>query len=238
METDVENSREPRRHRIWKNPIVVLLGSTVLFIGVQMLGAILFLPLTQNTSNTNIQLLIMSGGNLLVLGVGLVIFKRIVHAGWRAFGLSWPSWRAVAEVVPALLLYFTSSLVVTLLATQFIPGFDAEQVQDIGFGQLHTPLELIAAFLTLVVLVPIFEEVLFRGVLFKGLRHRVPFWLSAVVTSLIFATAHGQLNVAVDTFALSLLLCFLVERHDSIVPSIMLHALKNSLAFSLLFVFK
>jgi membrane protease YdiL (CAAX protease family) len=40
---------------------------------------------------------------------------------------------------------------------------------------------------------------------------------------------------ALDTFTLSLVLCYLRQKTDSLWPGIMLHALKNGLAFMSLF---
>ena len=90
----------------------------------------------------------------------------------------------------------------------------------------------------LVIVTPIFEETVFRGFLFKGLRRRLPFWAAASVVSVMFAFAHGQWNVALDTFVLSLILCFLVEKNNSLIPSILLHELKNEVAFTALFILK
>jgi membrane protease YdiL (CAAX protease family) len=57
-----------------------------------------------------------------------------------------------------------------------------------------------------------------------------------VFTSAIFGFAHGQWNVGVDTFALSLALCYLAYKTNSLWPSVLLHSLKNLIAFILVFV--
>ncbi len=41
-----------------------------------------------------------------------------------------------------------------------------------------------------VVLAPLGEELLFRGLLLRGLVRRIRFWPAAVVSSLLFAAAH------------------------------------------------
>ncbi|MDQ5913337.1 MAG: protease family protein [Patescibacteria group bacterium] len=228
---------EHPKNAFWKNPLAVIIGSSALFLFVQALSASLLVPIKDLVA-PNVQVLLFGVASVATLFLLLSIIKRTIHASWQSIGLKLPRLNSFLEVAPSLILYFLLSFAVTSLAIKFVPGFDVEQAQDVGFKALEQPLELLAAFITLVVLTPVFEETLFRGVLFKGLRHRVPFWLSAVITSLIFAAAHMQLNVAIDTFALSLILCFLVERSTSIYPAILLHALKNALAFSLLFIFK
>ncbi|HMS30884.1 MAG TPA: type II CAAX endopeptidase family protein [Candidatus Saccharibacteria bacterium] len=232
------NSNESVAKTLWNNPIFILVGSMGLFLLTQLLSALAVLPVSQTLKNDNYTLAAYVGTGLLTLIVILSIIRVIHPFRWSAIGLMWPSRRALVSVIPALFIYIFISASLTILATQFIPGFNAQQVQDVGFDKLNHPAELVTAFLALVVITPIVEEVIFRGILFKGLRRRLPFWVSAVFTSVLFAVAHGQWNVAVDTFALSIILCYLVEKNQSSVPTILVHGLKNGLAFVLLFVYK
>ena len=94
-------------------------------------------------------------------------------------------------------------------------------------------------FLTLVVLAPLAEEVLFRGYLFGKIRKLAPFWISAIMASLTFGLAHLwagpgtalQWLVAIDTFVLSLVLCLLREHTGAIWAGVLVHAIKNGIAF-------
>ena len=222
----------------WHNPFTVIFSALVLFFASQVFGALFVVPLSRYIPNQNYQIVVFIGMNLLVmlglLGTAMkVIGFSWADVGWRPVGA-----KSLLRIVPAFLVYFFVSTGFTLLATKLIPGFNVDQTQDIGFSNLAKPSELTATFIALVILTPIFEEIIFRGVLFRGLKRKLPFWFAAIVTSLAFAVAHLQWNVAVDTFALSLIMCYLVEKSESIVPSILLHAIKNSLAFVLLFVIK
>ena len=141
----------------------------------------------------------------------------------------------VGWAVVAFVIYFWTTIVVSLLVAQ-IPGFNAEQEQNVGFNGVTTTLEYIMAFIGLVVLPPIFEETLFRGYLFGRLRQHLGFWFSTLVTSLVFGFVHGQWNVGIDTFVLSIFLCVLREHTGSLWASMILHALKNGLAYFFLFI--
>ena len=133
--------------------------------------------------------------------------------------------------------YFIVSILTVLILSMFpIPGLDLEQVQNVGFENLTSGYEYVAAFLALVVFAPLFEEIIFRGYLFGRLRRLSGFWVSAILTSLTFAVLHFQFNVGIDVFILSLFLCYLREKFDSIWPGILVHALKNGLAYTLLFI--
>lgn len=130
--------------------------------------------------------------------------------------------------------YLVTSIMVIAVLSQ-IPGFDIDQPQDIGQSQPEMLSAYVIAFIGLVVLPPLYEELIFRGFMFGALRRQVSFWVSTVLVSLAFAAVHGQLNVAVDTFVLSVFLCALRERTGSIWAPIFVHALKNGLAFMVLF---
>jgi membrane protease YdiL (CAAX protease family) len=82
--------------------------------------------------------------------------------------------------------------------------------------------------------------------LYKGLRNKFSFPVAAVATSLLFALGHLQFGsgapllwvAGLDTFVLSVVLCYLREKTGSLWPGIMIHAAKNAVAFSVLFLFK
>lgn len=141
---------------------------------------------------------------------------------------------ALLSVVP----YFAISIALQALAVAFISGFDASEAQNIGFGATSSLGELVLVFGALVILAPLAEELIFRGYMFGHGRQNLNFWPAAVITSLIFAIAHGQWNVGLDTFVLSMVLCYLREKTGSIWAGVILHALKNALAYSLLFIWK
>jgi membrane protease YdiL (CAAX protease family) len=224
--------------KILLNPIIVLISSIAVFTISQFVGVFIATKLFNGTGNANLLLTTYAVFSSVSLLLFLFITKKILNFEWSALGVKWSGWKGVFATVPALFSYFVISLGLTYIATKIIPGFKLEQAQDVGFKDIKQSSELVMSFLALVVFTPIMEELVFRGMLFKGLNKRLPFWISAIAASLVFATLHGQWNVAVDTFALSLILCYLVKSYDSILPTIFLHAIKNSIAFSLLFIFK
>jgi len=149
----------------------------------------------------------------------------------------WLNFRMAGRAVVVWLMYFFTTAVVSAILTAIqIPGLNLEQKQSLGFEQLSGIFAYIAAFVLLVVLAPIFEELLFRGYLFGAIRARNNFWVSAILTSFTFALMHGQFNVGIDVFILSLFLCYLRERTQTIWPGILVHALKNGMAYTLLFI--
>lgn len=221
-----------------QSPLVVICAAVFLFFGSQILGVGVSQLFIQHIKEQSYQLLVIIALNALALGLLVSFVQNFIRVKLSSLGIKLPALRSLLYILPAFLIYFLASAVFTMFAIKYIPGFKSDQVQDIGFNNLKQPLQLVAGFISLAVITPLYEEFIFRGVLFKGLRRKLPFWVSAVIASVVFAVAHMQWNVAVDVFALSLVLCFLVEKSQSIFPGVLLHALKNSIAFILLFIHK
>lgn len=131
--------------------------------------------------------------------------------------------------------YLVLTIIFGIVVQSIWNGFDADQTQPVGFQGIKYNYEFVLAFIALVVVPPIVEELLFRGYLFGKLRAKSGFWLSAIITSVLFGLVHLQWNVGVDVFALSLVLCYLRERTGTVWAGIALHMIKNGMAFFLLF---
>lgn len=88
------------------------------------------------------------------------------------------------------------------------------------------------ALLTLapILVAPIAEEILFRGVCFGWLRARLGFLVASLVSSALFATWHASLVVAAPLFIVGLLLAWVYERTGSLWFAILWHAAFNSVS--------
>jgi membrane protease YdiL (CAAX protease family) len=87
--------------------------------------------------------------------------------------------------------------------------------------------------LVVALLAPIFEEIIFRGVVLGGLSRYISFGWANLVQALLFAAIHDDLPRFPYYFTLGLLAGALVKRTQSLGPAIALHVLNNLLAFSL-----
>jgi len=165
--------------------------------------------------------------------------KRSLRAiGWRRI-----RWSDVLVMLASFAVYFVAYAVLLAVATHFIPSLNAGQKQELGFDNVGGTRNLLLTFASLVVLPPVVEETVFRGFIFTSLRKNLRFVWAALATSLLFAAAHLEFGsgkplvwvAALDTFTLSLVLCYVREKTDSLWPGIMLHALKNGIAFASLY---
>lgn len=172
---------------------------------------------------------------LIIVGLPWLVFHY--RTTKRELGLQrWPSWSDVGIAPAGFFVYLIVTGVLVTLAQQYLTFIDWDQAQEIGYSQVGGQLEVILAFVMLVIVAPIAEEIIFRGYLLGKLRKYAPTWLAILVTSILFGMVHGQLNVGIDTFALSVVMCLTVVLTKSLWPAILIHMMKNGLAFYFLFI--
>jgi membrane protease YdiL (CAAX protease family) len=78
--------------------------------------------------------------------------------------------------------------------------------------------------LRILILVPVGEELLFRGALFGWLRRRLSAWWTISITAIVFALIHGFLIILPVAFLLGAALGWVRERTSSVIPGIVTHS--------------
>ncbi|MDQ2973178.1 MAG: CPBP family intramembrane metalloprotease [bacterium] len=187
--------------------------------------------------------LILAVEVFIILGVVLVL--KLSRRSVREFNISILKPSTMLRIALYFAVYFVATFLMTILLTLFVPQVDVNQVQQIGFEGAAGE-SLILVFLALCVAVPIAEEVLFRGFLYRGAKKYVGLVLATIVTTIIFGLAHLEFGsgealnwiAAIDTALFSLALIYTYEKEKTLLAPIILHAIKNTLAFIFLFVVK
>ncbi len=196
-------------------------------------------------SSAFFQFIFVAGIEALTIGL-LYVFMRRRKTPWKAIGWIKPKWRDLGYALGGFGVYFlTYGIIISSLVERYLP-IDTEQRQELGFDTAAVGPDLILIFLSLVILPPLIEEIIVRGFLFTGLKAKLAFVPAALITSVVFGAAHLQWGgdapllwtAAIDTFILSMILVYLRHVTGSLWPGIVLHFIKNGLAFLALFVFK
>lgn len=182
----------------------------------------------------------------LVLVMGIPYWLAGRRTSLKLLGINdWPTILEVIIAPLAMVVYMLLTGILMLIAINLF-SVDIHQRQALPFSEtmLATHSQYLLAFITLVVLAPIVEELLFRGYLYGKLRNSFKIWISVLATSLAFGLAHLwvgfnnplQWAVAIDTFALSVIMTTAREYMGAIWVPILMHMIKNGLAFYLLFI--
>lgn len=106
-----------------------------------------------------------------------------------------------------------------------MPKFINEAFEELSIS----PIILI---LSVAVVAPIYEEVIFRGILLKGMAKKINPIIALVVSALFFAVMHMNIPQGINAFLLGLVIGFIYLRTGSIYLSIFSHFVNNFLALS------
>ena len=120
-------------------------------------------------------------------------------------------------------LLMASSVVIEPLLALF-PAEDYNAVTDlVGKGAW--------SILSVVVCAPLFEEMLFRGLVFESCRERFGGGGAVLISALLFGLIHVVPVQVINAFVVGIILGFIYLRTRSLANVILLHAVNNALAY-------
>lgn len=117
-----------------------------------------------------------------------------------------------------ILLLFLSGIL-----TKIIPSY-GEVVNQLNVAS-KSALQLVIA----IILIPIYEEIVFRGIIFGYLRKNFNIIVAILVQALIFGIMHLNLVQGIYTFILGIVLALIYMYSDSILGNITVHIIFNLL---------
>lgn len=180
-------------------------------------------------------------------GMGILIYVALALGGWyfalnrRGVGWSEGGFRRVAPVtllkmVPVTIgMMLLNALVIGLSSTTF-GDVPTAQDQIVGGADAITFEDFVWLFALGAIAAPIVEEFLFRGLLYPLLRGRFKAVAAVALSAFLFAFLHFYPTLIPALLTMGIVLAVLVERYDSILPSIVVHALNNGTALVALYV--
>lgn len=227
--------------------IAIALGKSVcyllLFLGMQVLVQVPVIvvatgaELSGNTALSgelydwyfrNITTLTAVSG-LLTIGVILAFYlirrKKLGEALWLR-PLPAPALLTGAALAPAL--YFVVTIALAMLPEQWLESY-SEASAGLDSGG-------VIGVIAIVLVAPVVEEFVFRGLIATRLSRAMPGWLAVVLSAVLFGVCHGHPVWFGYAFVLGVFFGFIDLRAGSILPSILGHMVFNAIGqiFSLL----
>lgn len=217
---------------VTKASVLIILGSLALML---LAGILLFVSGVDRKPQVGL-------GSPLLFGLGVGIYLLVILAvywfavrrpgsswqqvGFRPFASGWLPFLPVLVIVQLL----GMALINTQLVVLFTGGpFENPQIEAVTGGTRLTTRDLVALLLLIAVIAPIAEELFFRGMLYPVLRQRGSASWAIGINALLFAVVHFIPLLLPALFFLGLILAWVRERTQSIVPGILLHAMQNGL---------
>ena len=171
--------------------------------------------------------------------VGGILFLKFHEISWREIsGLDTARWqRQLGLVIGALLIalpvMFSLKLISELMMEKLgWPVTDQKAVEMI-FQAKSTGLKIYMGFFA-VVLAPLAEEFVFRGLIFSGLKKMGWPKCAWLGSSLLFALIHGSAPIFLPLFVFALALAWLCEKTEGLLAPIAAHSLFNAANLAIL----
>ena len=151
----------------------------------------------------------------------VLFLKNPLHL-WRVFGLG----RRVDWLLVMASLALISMLDWAIYT--YAPVSDADPTDFLESAQPAFP-ELAALLFSSAIVAPVFEEIVFRGFLFQGLRKKTGVVWAAVISTIFFSLIHTQYDIWgwISVSLTGVAACYMTWRTGSLKSAIALHSLTN-----------
>lgn len=143
-------------------------------------------------------------------------------------GLTKSDWKFLLPYIPLSFLFFNfgHSLIVHFFG-------EGEALNQLAVESMFNYLPIWQIFLMTVIVAPIVEEVLFRGLILFSAGRKTPSWLRLIVSSLLFGLVHSPTNISslYIYVGMGFLFSYAAKRTNSLEAPIVYHFLNNLLGF-------
>lgn len=83
--------------------------------------------------------------------------------------------------------------------------------------------------ISIILIIPIFEEVLFRGLIYNELKKHLNIFVAIIIQGAIFALSHGNMLQGIYTFIMAIVLAIVYDKTQSILAPMLFHVMYNLL---------
>lgn len=175
----------------------------------------------------------------LALGVLILVAKKIFSARVTRDSLGLrglPTWTDILLSPVGYIVSLLGAVAIVYVMQLILPVVNWSETQDVGFNNVVSSMDRIITFVALVILAPLMEELIFRGYLYSRLRGKMSALPAIILVSVLFGVMHGQWNVGIVVGVMSVVLCIAREMTGTIYAGILMHMIRNGIAFYMLYV--
>ena len=175
--------------------------------------------------------LIVLGGTAVVTLVAVWIhLLRRRGLRWADVGLRRPDRSPLHLMwqIPAVMITGAVASMLVLIPLGATEAADDAALADLVAGG---PVLMVSGMLTVAVLVPVAEEVVFRGIVLAALRARFQVVAGTTLAGAAFAVVHLLPPALPYLLVVGIALCAMAEWYRSIIPGIVLHGVNNAVVF-------
>lgn len=218
----------------------ICLGLVFIYLSVNLTGYLIL------KLNRNIRYIVNIISSLCMYGFGIwfiVYFLKVNYqSSLSSIGIRWYKWlKGSFKGILFYLGFIPILLILTYIGLIFcyILGITPQPHPLVEILKKEKSLLFIYHLvITAIVIAPVFEEILFRGLFYQALKRHLGYIRAAVISSGLFSLMHFNPSQFLPVLGLGMLLCFIFEYTGSLVPVIVLHIFNNGLFLGLFFILK
>lgn len=215
--------------------IFKFLGMIFLLLGFEIFSELLAAKFIQiygqiKNETLNIKYHLLLGQVISGILIIPIIYKRSRKTPYIKLSVKKDFWKMIVigfgffflgNIVVSILLYFLKDLP---SITRIFETF--EEVSNLSSGFFLT-------FIVIVILGPITEELIFRGILFEEVNRLFDYKFAIFSTAILFGIVHFNILQGVNAFLLAIILAIVYYYRKNILDSILIHMVNNFLALIL-----
>ena len=225
--------------RPWKlEAVLALLAGLVVGWSALNLSAIgvTQLALHKNSPNRLFEFIISSFSFYIVALVLIHFFLRFHGATWNdLFGFRKLRWQSIAAALAAAVIFLPAGLTLKKLSAVLLTKVGLNPVEQTSMQALELSVSLgqkIVFGIAALLMAPIVEESLFRGILYPVVKQQGYPKLALFGSSVAFAAIHTNLVTFLPLFLLALVFVFLLEITDALLAPVIAHSCFNGINFA------
>lgn len=210
-------------------------------LATALVALVMFILQFKNPDASYSDLYSFASSSAIMISISTIVYL-LSNVGFTLMGLKWAKIRTSELIktrdfsVGKAIQYCFSAIFIQYAAALFSVafsdiidkyGFSTDVIDDSNFAK--TTAGFILMIIYTCIIAPITEELLFRGMLLKTFS-RANQRFAIVASSIFFGLAHGNLTQFMLAFLLGMFLSHITLKHNSILPSIIVHIFVNTTA--------
>lgn len=219
--------------------LAAILMAIILYVGISTLGTYIamgYYMIAKGANMIEASVYVLKGNAMMVVTAVMHVSFVVVFGIWYKFGfvkknkIPFKRVFTVRNIVCFVVLGLSLQVAISYLLE--IVGILLPSVMEKYLRLLET-MDIGNSVLTLVVtvlLAPVGEELIFRGVIMGYAKRLMPFFVANFLQAVLFGVYHMNLVQGTYAFLMGLLFGYLVKKCDSLLASILVHFIINGSA--------
>ena len=174
-------------------------------------------------------------GNLIVNTIIVILISIKLRIKLSTIKSNFENFDYIKSIIQNIIIIWPILMLVSLVSkTIFYEYSEQEIVRNLRISNNST--ELLSAFIMIVLIAPIIEEIIFRGLIYRVFKGLLGPFFGAFISSILFSFVHLNLLSFPYLFIFGILLCLYYEKEKTIITPILMHSILNGIMFSLILI--